>query len=102
MICCALSVPRQVWNPACVVDCALLELDAEISEPERSSLLEVGELSLEELVSAELFAMGELGLESLHAVNANDATMIAGSENTPLFKRIFPPYFFPFVIWKYM
>ena len=52
--------------------------------------------SLEELDSVGpatgVFAKGVLGLESLHAVNVNDAAASANSDNPQLFKCIgFPP-----------
>ena len=91
----ALSVPCQVSNPVCAIGvCALLEIDAEISELE-SALLEVGTPSFEELdyvgPATGAFANGVLGLESLHAVNASEIAAIVLNENPRLFKRIFPP-----------
>ena len=94
--------------------CALLELDAEICSLDSTSLLDVTAASLEEpAVATELedvemlsfdeldsgpamgvFAKGVLGLESLHAVNANDAAAIAVNEKPQLYKYMFPPFCF--------
>ena len=70
------------------------ESELEIGAWVEFALLEEAATSFEELV-AEISPVASLGLESLHAENANDDATIADNQNPLLFKRIrIPPSVF--------